>query len=93
MNLQQIKQIEDLLIGLGFTFDNRDVLEHTYVKKSDLYELIEGVWNLAIDTAADNAEVDFTCLVGEQEEMICEWINKGNLEFYVLKGEILKLKV
>ena len=85
MNLQQIKQIEDLLIGLGFTFDNRDVLEHTYVKKSDLYELIEGVWNLAIDTAADNADADYVDH-GTTE-------SGGTVEVYVLKGEILKLKV
>jgi len=87
MNLQQIKQIEDLLIGLGFTFDNRDVLEHTYVKKNDLYELIEGVWNIAIDTAADNADADFNIVDNPDPVTGCD------VEVYVLKNSILKLKV
>ena len=92
MTLREEK-IEEILKGLGFTFFDDGILKDTYISKTELLELLDTVWNLAIDTAADNAEVDFTCLVGEQEEMICEWINKGNLEFYVLKGEILKLKV
>lgn len=91
--IQREEKIEEILKGLGFTFFDDGILKDTYISKTELLELLDAVWNLAIDTAADNAEVDFTCLVGEQEEMICEWINKGNLEFYVLKGEILKLKV
>lgn len=89
MNLQQIKQIEDLLTGLGYTFDKYDLLDQTYLKKADLYELIEGVWNIAIETAADNAEADVNWLDEHLQNLTCG----EDYEVYVLKNSILKLKV
>lgn len=89
MKLEEIVNLE----GLGFTFDKDDILLGSYLHKNDFHELIETVWNLAIEHAANNADADFICLVGEDEEKIRGMFAKGNLEVYVLKNSILKLKV
>jgi len=92
MTLREEK-IEEILKGLGFTFFEDGILKDTYISKTDILELLDTVWNLAIEHAANNADADFMCLVGEDEEKIRGMFAKGNLEVYVLKNSILKLKV
>ncbi len=92
MTLREEK-IEEILEGLGFTFYSDGILESNYLSKKDLLELLDTVWNLAIEHAANNADADFMCLVREDEEKIGGMFAKGNLEVYVLKNSILKLKV
>lgn len=79
------EKIEEILKGLGFTFFDDGVLRDTYISKTELFELLDSVWNLAIDTAADNAEVDY------EDHGTTE--SGGTVEVYVLKESILKLKV
>ncbi len=79
------EKIEEILEGLGFTFYSDGILKSTYLSKRDLLELLDTVWNLAIDTAADNADADYT-YHGDSEP-------NGNIEVYILKESILKLKV
>ncbi len=85
MKLEEIVNLE----GLGFTFDKDDILLGTYLHKNDFHELIETVWNLAIDTAADNADADVNWL----DEHLLELTPGKDFEVYVLKNSILKFKV
>ena len=79
------EKIEEILKGLGFTFFDDGMLTNTYISKMDMLELLDSVWNLAIDTAADNADADYIDH-GTTE-------SGGSVEVYVLKESILKLKV
>lgn len=54
------------------------------LKKQLVLEAMKEVWNKAIEAAADNAEADFNYLSGCLKE---------DVEVYVLKNSILKLKV
>lgn len=79
------KHFEDILVGMGVSFDNRSILENTYLKKFDFEEIMEKVWELALKTAADNAEADFTIVDNPDPVTGCD------VEVYVLKNSILNL--
>ena len=84
MTLREEK-IEKILRELGFTFFEDGVLKNTYINKVDFFELVDAIWNFAIDTAADNADADYV------DHGCTE--SGGAIEVYVLKESILELKV
>ena len=88
MTLREEK-IEEILEGLGFTFYSDGILKSTYLSKTDLLELLDTVWNLAIEHAANNADADVNWL----DEHLLELTPGKDFEVYVLKNSILKLKV
>lgn len=49
-------------------------------------EICKRVWNKAIEVAADNAEADYTVIESGDSEL-------SDVEYYVLKGSILKHKL
>lgn len=51
-------------------------------------EAMKEVWNKAIEVAADNADADFNILCIPDNK-----IDRDDIEVYVLKNSILKLKV
>jgi hypothetical protein len=79
------EEIGEMLMGLGIVFFPDGVLLSGYLKKRDFEELITEVWNKAIQAAADNADADYE-YHGTSEP-------NGNIEVYVLKESILKLKM
>lgn len=84
------QKFEEILSGLGFTFDERDILEGYIHKKSDLQELMESVWNLAIETAAANADADYNIIDNTEVD---DLLSADNIEVYVLNNSILRLKI
>lgn len=87
------EQIDELFWGHGIEFYPDGMCKRTHFTRVDFEDLIEQVWNQAIQTAADNADADFMCLVSEDEEKIKGMFAKGNLEVYVIKESVLKLKM
>ena len=80
-------EFEQLLNGLGFTFYEDGVLETSYLHKKDLQELMESVWNMAIEEAANNADAD--CTICSDSRLVQD----ATIEVYVIKESILKLKL
>lgn len=80
-------EFEQLLNGLKFTFYEDGILETSYLHKKDLQELMETVWNMAIEEAANNADAD--CIICSDSGLI----DDAHIEVYVIKESILKLKL
>ncbi len=86
MNKEQIQQKFDEILNLnGYIFYSDGVCEHQYITKNDLLDLMKYSFNLGLEVAADNADADYTMIgLGEQEP---------DIEVYVIKNSILKLKI
>lgn len=86
MNKEQIQQkFDEMLNGHGYKFWTDGQLKTTgHLIKKDFIELMEFAFNLGLEIAADNAEADYT-MIGLGEEI--------DIEVYVIKNSILKLKI
>lgn len=91
MNKEQIQQKFNEILNLsGYIFYSDGVCEHQYITKDDLLDLMSTCFNLGLDIAADNAEADYT-IIDENEPD--DPVLKEQIEVYVLKNSILKLKL
>lgn len=87
------QKFEEILTGLGFTFNPDNILKDRFVSKSDLIELMEFAFNLALDVAANNAEADFVIL-NEETQHDFQFLKEGeDYEVYCLKQSILRHKL
>lgn len=94
MKKEQIQQkFEEILTGLGFTFNPDNILKDRLVSKSDLIELMEFAFNLGLDVASENAEADFVFLnEGTEDHFQC--LEEGkDYEVRCLKQSILRHKL
>lgn len=87
MNKEQIQQeLEQFLNESYFEFNIQDISCTTY-SRWQFVSLMKQCFNLGLEVAANNAEADYN--------MVGSWdIQKmGDIECYVLKESILKLKL
>lgn len=87
------QRFEEILTGLGFTFNIDTVMDDRFIIKSDLTELMERSFNLGLDVAAENAEADFVFLdEGTEDHFEC-LVEGEDYEVYCLKQSILRHKL
>ena len=87
------QKFEEILTGLGFTFNPDNILKDRLVSKSDLIELMESAFNLGLDVAAENAEADFVILSGDAKHSFQCLVEGEDYEVYCLKQSILRHKL
>jgi len=86
------EQTDELFWGHGIEFYPDGMCKQTRFTRQDFEDLIEQVWNKAIETAADNAEADVNIITEEGQYEIQNLQLGYDYEVYVLKESILKLK-
>lgn len=87
------QNFEQILTGLGFTFDIDGIMDERLVVKSDLIELMEFAFNLGLDVASENAEADFVILSGDAKHSFQFLVEGEDYEVYCLKQSILRHKL
>lgn len=93
MNKEQIQQkFEKILNKQGCKFWTDGQLKKTtkHLIKKDFIELMEFAFNLGLEVAADNADADYTILDENEPD---DPVLKEQIEVYVIKNSILKLKI
>lgn len=90
MNKEQIQLKFENLLEEKFKFlpneQGQIFLGQAWINVKEMTQLLEQVFNLGLEVAADNAEADYT-LLGEWK---CE---PSDIECYVLKNSILQFKL
>lgn len=89
MNKEQIQQkLFDLLSNRVSLMTDNDVsyLGPSWVKTELILDILKDAFNLGLEVAADNAEADYTVIESGESEL-------SDVEYYVLKGSILKHKL